>query len=325
MINIVMYHYIRNNEDYVYNVFARRKEEFIRQVNYFKKNFEILNPYDIDAINYHLLTEEKKTFILTFDDGYKDHVFCSNFLKSLNLSGIFFPPSNVLNQELLDVNIIHFLIGQRNINIKSLLNFILEQIKIKDFKVTLNQKPISIDYYLKNKFESRLDNKDTLIIKRLLQRDIQDSNNRKFLLFEAFKNFTNYTSEKLAKELYLTRKDIIEMKNNGMLFGSHGLNHSWLDTLSYKEQYKEINESFKILEKLNVLDASLPKFICYPYGGYNKDTLKINKNLNIDFGLTSKVGMASSKNIYDSYQLQRWDTNDFWAVKENEPISSCIN
>ena len=319
-----MYHYVRNNEEYEYDIFGRRREEFISQVEFINKSFKILNPNDKEEINYYLRNSKESAFLMTFDDGYKDHIFCSEYLNSLNLNGLFFPPSNIFKGELLDVNGIHFLIGQRNIKISKLLKFIVETIKRKEYKVSLNNRYISVEEYLKHKFDSRFDSKEILIIKRLLQRDIVGLKNRNEIIANAIKFFTNFNSKDLAKNLYISLEEMLYMKNMGMVFGSHGLTHRWLNSLSYDEQYQEINQSFIKLEEIKVLDNLTPRVLCYPYGAFNGDTIAINKLLKVDYGFTTEVGPAKLTKEETFYKLKRWDTNDFWDSKWKRPDSSCI-
>ena len=53
-INTIMYHYVRNNENYSYDTYCRRFEEFQNQINFFIAKSRILNPADQDEINYFL-------------------------------------------------------------------------------------------------------------------------------------------------------------------------------------------------------------------------------------------------------------------------------
>ena len=49
--------------------------------------------------------------------------------------------------------------------------------------------------------------------------------------------------------------------------------------------------------------------MCYPYGAYNSDTLKLIKKLGASIGVTTQIGKA---NISDNpFLLPRFDTNDF--------------
>ena len=143
---------------------------------------------------------------------------------------------------------------------------------------------------------------------------------RKKILEEAILYFSGKDSKSLCDDLYLSLEEMIFMKKKGMLFGSHGLTHQWLERLSYKEQYKEINESFNELINIKVLDANLPKVFCYPYGSYNNLTLEIIKKLDINFCVTSKVGPALILKNKSLLELNRWNTNDCWDSYWNKPI-----
>ena len=68
-----------------------------------------------------------------------------------------------------------------------------------------------------------------------------------------------------------------EMIKNGMYFGSHGSSHEWLEYLNYRDQYKELENSKKVILELGMKKNLLS--ICYPFGSYNNKTLKIAKKL----------------------------------------------
>ena len=320
MLNIIMYHYIRDNEDYSYNCFSRRKNEFESQVELFKNNSIIVNPLDISQIEYYLKNDKENGYLLSFDDGYADHAYCAEFLKSHDLNAIFFPPINVLNGELLDVNAIHFLIGQEEINHKNILEYLIFKIKELNLKIIQNDKPSNIEDYLNQSLNDRYNSEiETLLIKKLLQRDIIGSKNRKKLIEDAIFSFTKKTYFELVRDLYLSSNQMKKMLKEGMLFGSHCITHRWLNSLSYKEQYREINESFSILIEREFLDQKHPKILCYPYGAYDKNTLNINEDLKIDYALTTDVGSAFIQNENDRYLLKRWNTNDCWNKIWNKP------
>ena len=106
----------------------------------------------------------------------------------------------------------------------------------------------------------------------------------------------------------------------GMFFGSHGKTHKWLNTLSYPEQKEEISKSFISLNEMNLFKANETQAMCYPFGGYDLNTIKLMNNLNIDIGFTAEIGQAKSKLDKNFiFKLPRWDTNHCWDDKWKRP------
>ena len=325
MLHIVMYHYVRNNEDFEYDCFARRFAEFESQVYYFNCTSEIVNPGDVERVKYYLSSDIHSAYLLTFDDGYKEHSICARMLHKIGLSAFFFPPINILSGELMDVNGIHFLTGQRHISHKKILDYVIQEIKKRNYQIYISGNPVNIDEYIGQTIESRWDTQEILLLKRLLQRDILGDDNRRSLIYDAIKSLTHHSPKDIAKNLYLTSEEMLEMRQLGMYFGSHGLTHRWLETLSMDEQFTEIESSFSKLEELSLFKENvLPKVVCYPYGSYNVHTMLVNKRLNIDFSLTTKPGYAVSHDYCSLQQLNRWDTNDCWDNTWRKPTSPSI-
>ena len=69
-----MYHYVREIKKSKYpNLRGLELNQFKKQIKYFKKNFNILsNESFIEILNSKKIPK-KKSVLLTFDDGYKDH------------------------------------------------------------------------------------------------------------------------------------------------------------------------------------------------------------------------------------------------------------
>lgn len=77
-----------------------------------------------------------------------------------------------------------------------------------------------------------------------------------------------------TNNIYLNSKQIKEMVDNGIDIESHTVDHEDLDKLNYEKQLEELKNSKAYLEKLLNKDI---KYIAYPTGKYNKDTLKAAK------------------------------------------------
>ena len=92
-------------------------------------------------------------------------------------------------------------------------------------------------------------------------------------------------------------KDLIACGNS---IGSHTVHHYNMASLNSYQQERELRDSKKALEEglgINI------KAFCYPYGGYNKATIKLLSSTGYSLGFTTTEGRVH----YDSdvYQLKR--------------------
>ena len=211
----ITYHYVR---EYKSNKFKKINyleiKKFNDQINYLKKNFNIIKFEDILELNTDKKKYNKPFAFLTFDDGYYDHYkYVLPILTKNKLQGIFYPPIKIFDKKfILDVNKVQFVIASLKDNrkllseIEKLLQFILPK-KIRN----------EINDYLFNKYVTK-----------------------------------DY--EEFRKNLYLSEKQISEMIGYGMHFGSHSTNHEWMQYLGIDEQEKEISKSINFLSKKFKLD-----------------------------------------------------------------------
>src|SRR5262249_13521178 len=106
----------------------------------------------------------------------------------------------------------------------------------------------------------------------------------------------------------VTVEQLREMTEAGMHVGGHGGSHRWLDRLSGDEQRHEISESGRLLAAIGSDNASHFTF-CYPYGGYNADTLALLRARTCQAALTVLPELASVERDR-MLELPRLDTND---------------
>ena len=95
-LKIVMYHYVREIEGSAYpNIKGLEIAGFRRQLDYLSKNYSMITAEQLLSF---AIGEEKKlplnACLLTFDDGFKDHIqYVLPELKLRNLQVSFFPPA----------------------------------------------------------------------------------------------------------------------------------------------------------------------------------------------------------------------------------------
>lgn len=312
-ISAIMYHFVRDLPHTRYPALKGLSvSQFKKQLDYLTKYYQFVTIDDCLGCIYSERNLPRNSAILTFDDAYIDH-YTTVFpiLEEREIQGVFFPPAKaILNNTVLDVNKIHFLLA--TLKIKVLLNEVF--CHIDKYRTQFNL--FSNEYYF-NKLacKSRYDTKEVIFVKRLLQKEL-DEEVRGLILNDLFTRFISSDEAAFSRELYMTVDQLRCMARNGMYIGSHGYNHYWLDTLPSQEQEKEIDQSLKFLKKTG---SDLNKWVmCYPYSGYNDLLIKILKKKGCAMAFTTNVGIATL-NKTNAFTIERFDTNDFPKRSDEKP------
>ena len=295
----IMYHYVRDlaNSDYP-KIKGLDIVKFESQLNFLSKNYNVISIEEFYEGNF---SSNKKSCVLTFDDGYMDHFdFVFDRLLKYNMKGAFYTPVDVIDSSrVLDVNKIHLILASASEDL------IFDRIKYHYSRFETNN---SLEYFTgKINTSSRYDTKKTIMIKRLLQ-TVLDLDLRSLICNKLLEEFVNKSEEELSNELYLNRDQISEMIDCGMHFGSHGKSHFWFNSLDQEQQEFEIKESIKFLNSIYKKDFLLT--MCYPYGSYNENTLSLMKKYNFKLALTTVPKVYNSL-VDDIHKIPRFDTNDY--------------
>lgn len=305
-ITIVMYHYVRPIQGSKYpRVKGLELDSFKRQLDYLSLNYNFVTASDV-----LLAIKGKKNLLpnscwLTFDDGYKDHVlYVMPELLKRGIQGAFFPPvAPVVNKVMLDVNSIHFILASERGRDKSILvqdlNALYSESGASEESIEANWKKYSIS--------SRYDTDEVMYIKNMLQ-FVLPKGLRSEIVSTLFNSYVGISQSDFANDLYLSCTDVQNLINAGMYVGSHGFSHLWMNQEDFASQEKEINMSIEFLESVG---ADISEWImCYPYGAYNQDTIKIISKKGCVAALTTEVAKAILSREC-AFKLPRFDTNDF--------------
>ncbi len=302
MFKIIGYHYVNDKKkSFFKNLKSLSVKNFENQIRQIKKKFNIISLEELITLK----KTPKNTVLLTFDDGYLDHyenVF--PILKKERISGTFFAPDITLNQkDILDVNKIQIFLHSYS-DKKKLFNEVCKKIEIEK---------LDLKYYLalikkmSKSYDLRWHDMNSNNVRNLLQYILPQQVRKKIVNY-FFKKKIDLGNNEMIKRLYLTKHQAKEMIKNGMFFGSHGSNHEWLEYMNYNAQLYDIKKSKKTLSELGIKPNMMS--ICYPFGSYNKDTIKIVKKLNFKLGFANNSKKITSL-AKQKFFLPRIDTNEF--------------
>ncbi len=298
MSKVIMYHYIRTyDKNFPYFNFLDIKN-FKKQINFFIKQKKLIN------LNSDINKEYfKNKFLLTFDDGFKEHLKVAKYLKERNLMGFFFIPGmQIEKKDFLPIHKIHLIFGKYN---SAELTDIF-----KKFKINIDFKKKVFDVFQKQKKfldNNKKENNVKVYLKTILnnidQKDSKVVNN----MFDYC--FNKQDRNKIFKNFYLNSNDIINLRKLGMKIGGHSYSHKVLSKLTFEHQKRDISKSLKILSKIT---KSKIKYFCIPYGGlkvFNNDTLRVlkEKKIELSFNVESKNWSRKSNKLF----IPRFDCNEF--------------
>ena len=295
-----MYHYIREFDKDFYDFNFLHFKDFKKQINYFQKRGGLAKISD----NLEEIFKKKK-FILTFDDGLKEHLRIAKYLKKKNILGIFFIPGRqLINSDFLTIHKLHLIFG------KFSATRISQFCSKNNIKIRLNDKVFKIFKLQKSFIDKKnpYSEKNLKIYLKTILNNLKGSKRK--VIHSLFNNFFNKKEQKkIFKNFYLNKKDIKYINKIGMKIGSHGYAHNVLSKKKYADQKKDITRSIKILSR--ILNNEI-KFFCYPYGGFNvfnKDTIEILEKEKIThcFNVQPKDWNTKSNLFY----IPRYDCNLF--------------
>jgi peptidoglycan/xylan/chitin deacetylase (PgdA/CDA1 family) len=298
-----MYHYVRPIQDSAYpGMKGLELEGFRRQLDHLVSKFVFVSPFElIGAVQGEALP--KNACLLTFDDGYKDHIdFVFPELLKRKLSGAFFPPTQAITErKMLDVNLIHLVLARQTNSLQ-----LIDDIRMACLGFGVGEATFKLHWDNLAK-PCRYDTKEIVFIKRILQHALPEDVRRR-ISEQLFKKYVSNDLVGFADSFYLSTADCQNMREAGMYFGSHGFRHVWFNKISKSDQELEIDLSLRFLSDIGA--ATKDWIMCYPYGGYNEDTLDLLRAKSCCVGLTTKVATVDMQS-YNRLEMPRFDTNDF--------------
>lgn len=299
----IMYHYVRPFDSSLPYLKSLHLDDFRKQLDYFEAEYGFVDYAQFIQSIYTGLSPDG--VVLTFDDGLSCHYeYVYKELKSRGLWGVFYISAKPFTDRcMLDVHRTHILLGRHRPEV------------VYDFLMS-NITDCMIDKGKLNEFDlivyGRQENDDkTLRIKKMMNYFVAYEYRNEILnkLMAQFVPDENM----LAEQYYLNSEQIKEMRDNGMLIGSHTITHPVMSRLSVSEQAEEITGSFGFLE--TVLSELPCRTFCYPYGGFHSFTSETEQLLD-DAGCLFSFNVEqrdiSGSDLKKRPQaLPRYDCNQF--------------
>lgn len=304
-LSVVMYHYVRRIKNSRFsNIKGLELDDFIAQIQFLKKNYNIVTIEDVMA--YYQTGENlpKNAALLTFDDGYAEHfTHVYPILKKYGVQGSFYiPAKTIVENSLLDVNKIHFILAScTDINllvarIKQLIENYQQQFELKSFDT----------YYTELAVANRFDPAEVIFVKRILQHALPERL-RNIIADQLFTEYIGMDDAAFSRELYMDEHQVAHLVSDGMHVGSHGYDHYWWNKLDTASLNKEIDLS---LDFLATVGADINNWsACYPYGSSSDNVVRCLQERGCKLALTTVVDTADLVQE-NPLLIPRLDTND---------------
>lgn len=255
-----------------------------------QKISKFANPISLSEAYKYLAKKEKmppRSIVLTFDDGYADNYKNAYpILKRYNIPATIFIATKFIDQNdtwLWWDEIEHFFKSDKRV--------------IPDFNEGYSPEFIISLNKLNSDRGYRREAIQQFI--RTTMYEIAKDERDKFISY--IRKYINYSEKDL-----MLNWDQIKKMGNLIEFGSHTVNHGFLDVLSENDIKLELSESKKIIEKNT---AKKCQFVCYPAGHVNKTIEKIASDTGYRAGVTTNR-CNNSENI-DLFSLDRIDAGYF--------------
>lgn len=120
---------------------------------------------------------------------------------------------------------------------------------------------------------------------------------KKYNMKATFFIITNQTD---VDSWYMNSNMLKEMKDNGMGIENHTSRHIEFTNIPREDKILIIEEGIKALKEKVGVDS---KFICYPVGRYDEETIEVEKELGIKAAVTTEGGISSLQD--GLYSLKR--------------------
>ena len=287
----IMFHHFHDDKIHKKTQGSINQNEFYKLIKFVgRKNI-------LDADDFFIKCKEnkltEKSVCFTFDDAIKSQYdIALPILEDLKIKSFFFVNSSLFGYEPDLLEIYRYFRTNYFLNIDEFYKSFFKKCKknLNEFyKVeenTINQKKLKYPFYSISDVKFRLV-RDVLLTKE----------EYKLIMFNMFKE-KNFVPEKYYEFLFMSNKNIMEIKKMGHLIGLHSHSHPTLiEKMQQSEQVNEYEKNIDILSQILNCDKKEFKYMSHPCGSYNDSTLNILKKLGVELGFKNVMDIEIEKNM----------------------------
>lgn len=293
----IMFHHFHGN-GHIKTQGSIDQKKFIQIIKKIKKKYNLLN-----ANNFYEKCISKKLkkndVCLTFDDGLKcQYDIAYPILKKMKIKAFFFLYSSAINKP----SNLEIIRDFRFRCFNDINDFYTEFFNLfENLYYRIDFKSHTYKNYLKNyRFYSLNDR-----IYRYLRDKILDEKEYLKIIFKMMRK-KKYNKFNYSKKLIMSKSNIKKIINNGNLIGLHSHSHIVdLTEKNYNYQLKEYKLNLNFLYKNFKIRCNA---VSYPFGRYNRDTLKIMTKIGVKVGFLSTENFKKKKT---KLEISRMDHNTF--------------
>lgn len=302
-VKAIMYHYVREFSDSLPNFRFLDVVNFRKQLSFFAEEYGFVERDEwLEFVCNGTMPKKQGKVVLTFDDAMSCHYdFVFPELLERGLWGIFYvPTAPYRTNTMLDVHKIHCLCGAFNGG--DLLAAASECLSPEMMPDSKKHEYKTMTYRSQKNYDGVTD------FKRLLNYFI-DYKHREKVIYEIAR-VLNYSFQ--GSDFYVAKQSLIEMRDKGMIIGSHTDSHPVMSKLSYAQQLEELKLSFSVLD--NIITNSV-KTYCHPYGrqhDFNSATLAALDTLDVAYSfMVEPREITPQDRLTSKHYLPRFDCNNF--------------
>jgi peptidoglycan/xylan/chitin deacetylase (PgdA/CDA1 family) len=304
---LVMYHYVRDPDPRQPGIAAISTADFAGQVEHLLRHYEPLEP-DALVAAVREGTPLPDGFVLTFDDGVRDHydnaapvldrhglhaIFAPVGLPYLHKSVPFVQKNQLVRGRLGEDGVADAFVAAAE-ELDPRWAELVESAPIGDYRR-------GSEKYLRFKYASN----------RLIPREVSER-----IMNRLFAEHVSDDEAATAGELYMTEGEIIDLRRRGHTIAGHSISHPSLPQLDELEQEREIGASKGWLDLL--LDEEVAWFN-YPYGDHDERSERACERVGFSIAYSTRPPI-DWVSLEERFRAPRVDTVFLPVSPDAEPV-----